>query len=140
MIKKLKTYIVVAASALTLIAPVAIGAVASAQVTNQDISNSTCAGTNGGFGASTICSGAQSHINQLISTVINVLSVIVGVVAVVMIIFGGFKYIMSGGDSGNISSAKQTIIFALVGLVIVALAQFIVHFVLNKAVNGVQGA
>ena len=54
-----------------------------------------------------------------------------------MIIVGGLRYITSGGESSNISGAKTTIIYALVGLVIVALAQFIVHFVLNKAVNGV---
>jgi len=64
---------------------------------------------------------------------INIFSVIVGVVAVIMIIFGGFRYITSGGDSGNISSAKQTIIFAIVGLVVVALAQIIVRFVLSRA-------
>jgi hypothetical protein len=49
-----------------------------------------------------------------------------------MIIFGGFKYITSGGESGNVTSAKNTIIYAVIGLVIVAFAQFIVQFVLGK--------
>jgi hypothetical protein len=49
-----------------------------------------------------------------------------------MIIVGGLKYILSAGDSGNVTSAKNTIVYAIVGLVIVALAQFVVRFVLTK--------
>ena len=52
-----------------------------------------------------------------------------------MIIYGGMRYITSGGDSGKITSAKNTIIYALIGLVVVALAQFIVKFVLNKVTS-----
>jgi hypothetical protein len=49
-----------------------------------------------------------------------------------MIIVGGLKYITSGGDSGNVSGAKNTILYAIVGLVVVALAQIIVRFVLTR--------
>ncbi|MEK9195824.1 MAG: pilin [Patescibacteria group bacterium] len=73
-----------------------------------------------------------SKLNTLINNIVNILSVIVGVVAVIMIIYGGFRYITSGGDSGSVTTAKNTIIYALVGLVIVALAQVIVKFVLNS--------
>ena len=52
-----------------------------------------------------------------------------------LIIYGGFKYISSGGDSGKVTEAKNTIIYAVIGLVVVALAQFIVQFVLNKVTN-----
>ncbi|PID32355.1 hypothetical protein CR970_01130 [Candidatus Saccharibacteria bacterium] len=71
-----------------------------------------------------------------IKTVINIFSLIIGVIAVIMIIVGGFKYITSNGDSGNVTSAKNTILYAIIGLVIVALAQVIVRFVLN-ATTGV---
>lgn len=77
-------------------------------------------------------SGAEGTVNDIIATVINIFSLIVGVVSVIMIIVGGLKYITSGGDSGNVSGAKNTILYAIVGLVIVALAQVIVKFVLNK--------
>ncbi len=77
--------------------------------------------------------GSEENLNGVISRIVNLLSVIVGIVAVVMIIIGGFKYITSGGDSGSITSAKHTIIYAIVGLIIVALAQVIVRFVLSKA-------
>ncbi len=72
--------------------------------------------------------GAQ----KLISAVITLLSMAVGVVSIIMIIIGGFKYVMSNGDSNGINSAKNTILYALVGLVVVAMAQVIVNFVLNK--------
>lgn len=71
-------------------------------------------------------------VQSTIALVINVLSVIVGVAAVIMIIIGGLKYITSTGDSSNVQSAKNTILYAIIGLVIVALAQVIVRFVLNR--------
>lgn len=76
--------------------------------------------------------GGAERIQGIVTTVINIISVIVGIVAVIMIIWGGFKYITAGGDSGNVTTARNTIIYAIVGLVIVALAQFIVQFVLTK--------
>lgn len=108
-----------------------------------DIQASTCQGAELAFpkgqAKSNACSftgsSPESKINQLVATVVNLFSVLVGVVAVIMIIVGGFRYITSGGDSGNVSSAKNTILYAIVGLVIVALSQFIVKFVLAKATS-----
>ena len=83
-------------------------------------------------------SGAGS-LQALAKKVVNIFSIIVGVVAVIFVIYGGFRYITSGGDSGNVGNAKNTLIYALVGLVIVALAQLIVHYVLNTATNASSG-
>lgn len=74
----------------------------------------------------------ETALNKLITKIVNIITVIVGIIAVIMIIVGGFKYITSGGDSNKVGSAKNTILYAVVGLVVVALAQFIVKFVLNK--------
>lgn len=74
----------------------------------------------------------SERIQQIVTTLVNVFSIVVGIVAVIMIVVGGFKYITSGGDSGNITSAKNTIVYAVIGLVIVALAQFLVQFVLKN--------
>jgi len=74
-------------------------------------------------------------LNQVIGAVINILSTVVGIAAVVMIIIGGFRYITAAGDSSKITSARNTIIYALVGVVIAALAQVLVKFVLNKATS-----
>lgn len=73
-----------------------------------------------------------AKVNDIIKLIINIFSLVVGVVAVIMIIIGGLKYITSGGDSGNVTGAKNTILYAIIGLVVVALAQFIVRFVLSK--------
>ena len=77
------------------------------------------------------CAGENS-LNRIITTIINILSVVVGIVAVIMVIVGGFKFITSGGDSAKVTSARNTIIYALIGLIIVALAQVMVKFVLTK--------
>ena len=74
----------------------------------------------------------QPNISGTIQLVVNILSVVVGITAVIMIIIGGFKYITSTGDSASVNSAKNTILYAIIGLVIVALAQVIVAFVLNR--------
>lgn len=75
---------------------------------------------------------SQGKLDKVVAQIVNVLSVIIGIIAVIAIILGGAKYITSGGDSGKVSSAKNTVIYALVGLIIVALAQVIVRFVLSK--------
>jgi hypothetical protein len=88
--------------------------------------NAVCSGA-----GLTSCSGG-TDVNKVITGVINVLSAIIGVAAVIMIIISGLRYITSGGEGQKVASAKGTLIYALVGLVIVALAQVIVHFVLQK--------
>ena len=81
----------------------------------------------------------ESSISSLASKAVNLFSIIVGAVAVIMIIYGGFRYITSGGDSGNVGNAKNTLIYAIVGLIIVALAQIIVHFVLAQTTSATTG-
>lgn len=103
----------------------------------EGIKQNLCAGANLDVNSDCNTGGitdkqAQEKINDILHTVINFFSLIVGVVAVIMIIYGGLKYITSGGDSGNVSGAKNTLIYALIGLVIVALSQFMVRFVLSK--------
>lgn len=72
-------------------------------------------------------------LNTTIGNVINLISAVVGVAAVIMLILGGFRYITSSGNQEAVKAAKNTIMYALIGLVIVALAQVIVNFVLDKA-------
>ncbi len=74
----------------------------------------------------------DSSFASLMAKVINIFSVVVGSVSVIMIIIGGFRYIISGGDSGGVTAGKNTILYAIVGLVIVLFSQVIVRFVLTK--------
>jgi hypothetical protein len=75
--------------------------------------------------------GDQSF-SFIVRRIINIFSVVVGAVSVIMIIIGGFRYIISGGDSSGVSGAKNTILYAIVGLVIVLFAQVIIRFVLTN--------
>jgi len=132
MLKKIKNYAVALAMIFSLATPVMIPAFASA---TTDLKTEVCKGTNLALSStSSSCqtNGSDTNLSALAAKVVNLLSIIVGVVAVIMIIIGGLRYITSGGESGSVSGAKNTLIYAIIGLVIVALAQFIVHFVLNN--------
>lgn len=91
-----------------------------------------CRGTNLDTADCTVGQG-ETEVNKTLSTVINLLSLIVGIIAVIMLLVGGIKFITSGGDSSATSAARNTILYALVGLVVAALAQGIVKFVLGRA-------
>jgi len=74
----------------------------------------------------------ENAVSDLANDIVNVLTFVVGVVSVIMIIIGGLRYITSAGDSGNITNAKNTILYAIVGLVIVIVAQVIVNLVVSQ--------
>lgn len=88
-------------------------------------------GANAGAGEQ----GNPKSLDQTIARILNIFSVIIGVVAVIMIMIGGLRYITSGGASDRVAGAKNTILYAVIGLIVVALAQVIVRFVLNTATN-----
>lgn len=138
MIKKLKNVAISLAALATLVAP-SLALATPAFAATSDIQNSLCSGTNLDLsGSKTNCgtgSGATNNLNKLLTDIVNIFSAIVGVVAVVMIIVGGLRYITSGGDSGKVGTAKNTLIYAIIGLIVVALAQIIVHFVFAKATS-----
>lgn len=71
-------------------------------------------------------------VEKLIATIVRLLSFFIGVVAVIMIMVSGFKYITANGDSAKVGNAKETLIYALIGLVIAALAQVIVRWLLSS--------
>lgn len=134
MTQTIKTIVTSILFAAMLLVPVMMAGTAHAQ---NEIKNGLCQGANLQVGSSGGCTTGdpEGKVNSTIEWVINVFSIVVGVVAVIMIIIGGFKYITSSGDSNNVTSAKNTILYAIIGLVIVALAQFIVKFVLSKATS-----
>ena len=139
MIQKLKSLVMKLSIASLLLVPALVPAVASAQ-DGPSPQAGVCQGAStlqfgDGSGDCSDTGDAEETVNSLVTSIINIFSVVVGIVAVIMIIWGGFKYITSGGDSGNIGTAKNTILFAIVGLIIVAMAQIIVKFVLAKATN-----
>ena len=68
----------------------------------------------------------------LIKTVVNVLLWAVGVLSVIMIIFSGFRYITSAGDTSKTKSARSTLIYSVVGLIVAIMAWAIVNMVINR--------
>ena len=139
MFRRIKNLMVAAAASAMFVAPLALPAAVSAQA-SPDVQAGVCQGAELQFSDPPTCAKTgegTTKINAIITQAVNIFSIIVGIVAVIMIIIGGLKYITSSGDSSNISSAKNTIIYAVIGLVVVALAQFIVKFVLNKTSSAV---
>lgn len=142
MIKKLKTLLMSISILGLFAAPVlamagtasAVDCTSASGNIKDCLSVGTCLSTSND---SACGSGAEATttVDKIIKLVINIFSMVVGVVAVIMIIVGGLKYITSSGDSGNVTGAKNTILYAIIGLVVVALAQIIVRFVLNKVNN-----
>ena len=65
----------------------------------------------------------------------NTLLLVIGVISVVMLIYGGFRYIISGGDNKKVTDAKNTILYAIIGLIISLLAYAIINFVI-AAITG----
>jgi len=72
----------------------------------------------------------------VITTITNTLLFIVGALAVVMIIIGGLRYVVSGGNATAVSAAKNTILYAIVGLIIAFLAFAAVNWVLGALAPG----
>ena len=67
--------------------------------------------------------------NSIFSRVTNILLFLVGAISVIMLIIGGIRYVISGGDQAQVTSAKNTILYAIVGIVVAFLAYAAVNFV-----------
>ncbi|HVX58088.1 MAG TPA: pilin [Candidatus Saccharimonadales bacterium] len=141
MIQTIKTRLLLAASTIMLVVPV----LATPLVANGDCSKIANAVQNGANSSLPNASGTAIQecssstgantdaLQKFAKKVITWFSILVGAASVFMIIYGGFRYITSGGESGRVGAAKNSLLYAIVGLVIVALAQLIIHFVLNQA-------
>lgn len=127
--KKFIQRIVLALTAVSMVSVMSF-APAYAVANPNDAQGQVCAGA---AVAGAGCSDNGTSLNGVVKAILNILSIAVGIAAVVMIILAGLKYITSGGEASNVSSAKNSLLYAIIGLVIVALAQTIVRFVLSKA-------
>ncbi len=73
--------------------------------------------------------------NGVFGHITNVVLLLVGLVSVIMLVYGGLRYILSGGDSKKVTDAKNTILYAIIGLIISLLAYAIVNFVLKSVIG-----
>lgn len=79
------------------------------------------------------CGDNGRGLSEVLTLIINIISVIAGFAAVIMIMLGGLRYTTSGGDSSKVAGAKSTITYAIIGLVVVVFAQVIVRYVAGSA-------
>jgi hypothetical protein len=82
-----------------------------------------------GDAASLFGQGGQGGIFR---TITNVLLFLIGAISVIMLIVGGIRYVVSGGDSTAVQNAKNTILYAIVGVVVAILAYAVVNFVIGS--------
>lgn len=78
-----------------------------------------------------VCAAKNDSATNLAETLINTLLYLIGIVAVIVIILGGFRYVTSNGDQGQITAAKNIILYAVIGLIVAILAYVIVNFVVS---------
>ncbi|MFO0781971.1 MAG: pilin [Candidatus Saccharimonadales bacterium] len=140
MITNIKRFLLVSSSSLLLLfsaaVPVTVSALGGGECgTNIGGNIADGAGATTGSGQPLDCDKEASDegIGKIAKNIVNIFSYVVGAISVIMIIYGGFRYITSGGSSEGVGAAKSTLIYAIIGLVIVALAQLIVQFVLSQS-------
>ena len=79
--------------------------------------------------------GMPEELKIVFSDISRTILFVVGIISVVMLIYGGVRYIISGGDSKKVTDAKNTILYAIIGLIVAVLSFAIVNFVIN-AIGG----
>jgi hypothetical protein len=85
--------------------------------------------------SSVICKQSENAENKttaFVTNLTNLLLFAIGVISIIMIIIGGIRYTTSNGDSSQITSAKNTILYAVVGLVVAFMAYGIVNYVVSQ--------
>lgn len=70
-------------------------------------------------------------LTKIFKTITNILLLIIGAVAVIVLIIAGLRYVTSSGDASKVKAAKDTILYAVVGIIVALLAYAIVNFVIN---------
>ena len=90
----------------------------------------------GGVGFDTLCNFGPDKFGPFVGSVVTLLFVIAVLIALGFLIWGGIKWITSGGDKSGVESARNHIVAAIVGLVIVFLAFFIINIVAGFFIKG----
>jgi hypothetical protein len=89
-------------------------------------------GESTGFFPSNLISFGGGSLQTLVRSVINVLLIIAGVVAVVYLIIGGYQYVTSAGNAEQAAAGRTTVLNAIIGLVIILAAFLVINFVMQQ--------
>jgi multisubunit Na+/H+ antiporter MnhB subunit len=122
MMNKIKIAVIalVALVGVATLAPAYVGASSASQIQT---------------GVNSVDSGGNASLQTQIKRIVNTALFLLGSIAVVMIVLGGIRYTISNGESSQIKSAKDTIMYAVIGLVVSILAYAIVNFVVDQFVK-----
>lgn len=126
--KKIIT-LIISSCAMFLVASVPLATQVAAATTPQE---QICSGSGGTWDASKkacINAAATNDVAGFMKSIINLLLYIIGAIAVLMVVIGGIRYVVSGGDQKAVTDAKNTILYAVIGLVVAMMAYAIVNFV-----------
>lgn len=105
--------------------PTAFGSLISAQDNPSEI-----AGATGGTGS----------IRELVLKIVNYALGFLGLVAVIMVIYGGFLYVTAGGEQENVDKGKKILMYSMIGIILILLSFAIVNTVLGVASGGAASA
>lgn len=111
------------AMAFTAVSPVSLPVYADAK---DEVKKGADMTNSGGGG------GSNQNLPDIITTIINVMLFIAGALAVIMIIYGGIRYITAHGDEKQVKVAKDTIVYSVAGLIIAILAYALVTFIFDR--------
>ena len=146
----MKYLIQLAVVSIILVVGLLVTPFATSQVSAVDVLKKSCSaatgGSSGGIGGgagsgatdgnSPLCDAAGTDkLPDLVKNIVNLLLTILGFIAVIMIIIGGIRYTTSNGDPANTKAAKDTVLYAVVGLVVAILAYAIVNFVVGAFIG-----
>ncbi len=81
---------------------------------------------------SAVCKSKNDDAPSLVKIVVNLLLYALGIISVIAIIIGGIRYATAGGTSAGINTARETIIYGVVGVVVGLMAWSIVNFVIGN--------
>jgi hypothetical protein len=106
---------------LTFIAGIAPALALGGAATNQACQGLSQVGSDG-------CGSGGKQVDNVLKTVVSIISYIAGAVAIIMVMISGFNFMTANGDAQKITTAKNSLIYAMIGIAVAASAQVIVNF------------
>ena len=101
-------------------------------ITSAETTDEITKGVNAVNTSTTCLFTSASCPEGIFTKIINTALFIIGVLSVIMLIYGGIRYTISAGDSKQVEAAKNTILYAIIGIIVALLAGAIVNFVLSS--------
>ena len=128
MSKKLKNILI----STLMVAVMVFGVSIIYQTGNTEIAGAINSEITSGMNATSAGTSTPTDANVVIKNVTNIMFFIIGAVSVIMLIYGGIRYTTSGGNANNVTAAKNTIMYSIIGLIIAILAFAVVNFVVKQ--------